>query len=242
MLLYLLLIVAIATAHPSGTRLRVNTGDGLNVRVSPCTNARIITTLGNGVVVTSTGNTKTDCGYHWVQVKGGFATGWAASKFFVVVRGYDRVYGPGINGLRDVLMQKLQELAVLVGSRVRVHSGCRQGGSRSHAECRAADFHVDGQSDVAVYRKALAQRGRFRGFQFIYHTPGRRSCSTGEHNHVAYDGKVNQFCYERTCNWAKECSYVSKNNKKVMFEFKETPTCKDFGNIDCWAEKEEISK
>jgi len=134
-------------------------------------------------------------------------------------------------------MGKLQELAVLVGSRVRVHSGCRQGGSRAHAECRAADFHVDGQTDLAVYRKALAQRGRFNGYQFIYHVPGRRSCSTGEHNHLAYHRTGNSFCHERTCNWARECSNVSKN-QFVQFKFKETSTCKDIGDFDCWEEKE----
>jgi hypothetical protein len=138
-------------------------------------------------------------------------------------------------------MAKLQELAVLVGSRVRVHSGCRQGGSRAHAECRAADFHVDGQSDFTVYQKALAQRGRFRGFQFIYHVPGRRACSSGEHNHLGYHGNMNSFCHEKTCNWARECSNVSKFNKPVMFEFKETATCKDAGDFECWDEKKEES-
>jgi hypothetical protein len=88
-------------------------------------------------------------------------------------------------GLDQQLISKLAELAKLVGSRVRVHSGCRQGGSRWHALCRAADFHVDGQKDEAVYRKALASRRSFNGYQFIYHVPGRRACSTGEHNHLA---------------------------------------------------------
>jgi uncharacterized protein YraI len=80
---------------PDGTILRVNSANGLNVRAEPCTNARIITTLGNGATTTSAGQVKDACGYKWINIRGNFGRGWAASNFLQVVPGNNLVYGPG---------------------------------------------------------------------------------------------------------------------------------------------------
>lgn len=135
-------------------------------------------------------------------------------------------------------MAKLADLARLVGSRVRVHSGCRPGDRGLHGRCRAADFHVDGQRDINVYQKALASRRSFDRYQFIYHAPGSRSCSSGEHNHLGrLDDNLNSFCHEKTCNWGAECSNIRvSKNESVSLEFQKSPDCTET-NVECWKVK-----
>jgi hypothetical protein len=196
-----------AVAPPNGATLEAT--ESLNIRASPCTDGRLITTIGAGVRVTYTNKAHTGCGYTWWSVKGSFGEGWAASNWLRVVQGNGNLVYGTIAGLHANLINKLADLARLAGSRVRVHSGCRPGGGW-HTACKAADFHVDGQTDLNVYRKALANRRQFDRYQFIYHVPGRRACSTGEHLHLSVPDNypINSFCHEFTCNWAKECSNI----------------------------------
>lgn len=151
---------------PNGATLEAT--DGLNVRATPCTNARLITAIAQGTRVTFTGNIQTACEYKWYSVRGGFGDGWAASNFLRVVQNNGNlVYGPGLAGLDGTLIQKLGDLARICNSRVRVHSGCRQNGCVWHQRCRAADFHVDGWKDVDVYHRAFANRRTFDRYQFV---------------------------------------------------------------------------
>lgn len=164
---------------------------------------------------------------------------WAASNWLQVVNNGNLVYGPGITGLDAQLMAKLADLARLVGSRVRVHSGCRPGDRGWHGKCRAADFHVDGQRDFNVYQKAFANRRLFDRYQWVYHVPGRRACSTGEHNHLGRpDGNLNTFCHEKTCNWGAECSTIRVGkNETVPLTFQKSETCKNEIDFECWDNK-----
>ena len=128
-------------------------------------------------------------------------------------------------------------MARLCNSRVRVHSGCRQQGCRWHQLCRAADFHVDGWKDVDAYHKALSSRRQFDRFQFIYHTPGQRGCSTGEHLHVSRPDNYpwNSFCYDRTCNWSTECNNIRIGKSQ---NFTKLEKCQDLSCADCYEPKE----
>jgi hypothetical protein len=75
--------------------------------------------------------------------------------------------------------------------------------------------------DAAVYQKMLANRRQFDRYQVIYHTPGQRRCSTGEHMHMSRPDNynLNSFCYDRTCNWATECSNIRLKNFDMVDEF-----------------------
>jgi hypothetical protein len=75
--------------------------------------------------------------------------------------------------------------------------------------CRAADFSVIGHNYWSVYQRALANRRLFDHYSWIYHAPGRRACSSGEHNHLGRPNPgVNTFCHEKTCNWGSECNSI----------------------------------
>lgn len=53
----------------------------LNVREGPCTDKKIVTTLGSDVVVTYTGKSITACGHTWFSVSGTFGQGYASSTY-----------------------------------------------------------------------------------------------------------------------------------------------------------------
>jgi hypothetical protein len=71
---------------------------------------------------------------------------------------------------------------------------------------------VEGVQDFSTYQRLLQNWQRLRGHLLIYHIPGRRSCSTGEHLHLCNQntgGTV--FCHEKTCNFNTECRRLNKN-------------------------------
>ncbi|KAG2382663.1 hypothetical protein C9374_005243 [Naegleria lovaniensis] len=70
----------------SGATLVVNT-QALNIRSGPCTNKRVLTSLGRGKQVTYTGKTVRGCGYMWHAVRGAFGLGYAASQFLSEKKG-----------------------------------------------------------------------------------------------------------------------------------------------------------
>jgi uncharacterized protein YraI len=53
----------------------------LNLRASPCTNARVLTTIPTGNQLTSTGEKQTGCGHNWVKVNYKGTVGWSASQY-----------------------------------------------------------------------------------------------------------------------------------------------------------------
>jgi len=206
-------VVCLSQAPAPGTPLWVTSSNGINVRAEPCTNGRLITALPFGAQVTSVGQHSTGCGYTWFRIRGGFGDAWGASNWLSAQNpgGQNLVYGPGLVGLDGPLISKLNDLGRLLGNRrVRVHSGCRPGDRGWHGKCKAADFHVDGMRDIDVYTHAFANRRQFDRFFFVYHAPGGRACTTGEHNHL--DRRDNYpfqtMCHERTCNWNAECNTI----------------------------------
>jgi uncharacterized protein YvpB len=78
-LVLLAFLVAIVLAQKAGDKLVAT--DNLNVRVGPCTDQRIITTIAKGTTVTYDGASQSGCGYKWFRIKGSFGTGWAASNY-----------------------------------------------------------------------------------------------------------------------------------------------------------------
>jgi len=66
---------------PAWTVLRVTSNDGINIRDKPCTDGRIITTLGLNAQVISNGKSQNGCNYEWWHVKGSFGEGWAARNW-----------------------------------------------------------------------------------------------------------------------------------------------------------------
>jgi hypothetical protein len=177
----------------------------------------------------------------WIQMverKGSFGDAWGASNWLRIASNANNVYGPGMPGLDQTLVNKLSELGRLVGSRIRVHSGCRPGDRGWHGKCRAADFSTDGQSFIQTYQKALATRRMFDRYQFIYHAPGRRACSSGEHNHLGRPDNypINSFCHEKTCNWSAECNNI-RIGFDTIFAFKfDQAKCdvSERSDSECW--------
>ena len=121
-----------------------------------------------------------------------------------------RVRG-NIQGLTRKLLNKLEQIAALCNSKMFVTSGRRSGGCRWHKEGKAADFKIDNWSSVNVYKKMKSVRRRlFDRHQVIYHTPGRRRCSTAEHMHIAQPDNYtyNSFCFEKKCDFRNECDFI----------------------------------
>lgn len=57
------------------------TTSNLNVRATPCTNGRLVTTLTSGTQVSTVGGTQTACGHTWVNIRANGITGWAAQNW-----------------------------------------------------------------------------------------------------------------------------------------------------------------
>jgi hypothetical protein len=81
-------------------------------------------------------------------------------------------------------------------------------------------------------------RRMFDRYQFIYHAPGRRACSSGEHNHLGRPDNypINSFCHEKTCNWSAECNNI-RIGFDTIFAFKfDQAKCdvSERSDSECW--------
>jgi hypothetical protein len=83
--LIIFITFSIISTIPPNSILEV-ANDGLNIRDSPCTNGRIITTLAKGARVTYNNKQQNGCNYLWFQIKGNFGVGYGASNFLRVVQ------------------------------------------------------------------------------------------------------------------------------------------------------------
>lgn len=109
------------------------------------------------------------------------------------------------------MSQKMQEIANLFKKNVNVVSGKRNWGDNQHKIGEAADFHVDGWSDESAGNFLKQNRKILNGCQLIYHVPGSRSCTSGEHLHISRPSgyRYNSFCREKNCAFnASECDFL----------------------------------
>ncbi|XP_013418479.1 uncharacterized protein LOC106179405 [Lingula anatina] len=94
------------------------------------------------------------------------------------------IYGTNVLHSK-ALANKLQEIANYMGADVRVHSGLREGNDKYHAIGQAADITISGVDSRTAWER-LKSSDIFTGDYYVmYHAPGRRSCSTGTHLHIA---------------------------------------------------------
>lgn len=74
----------------------------LNIRATPCTDGRLITTVQAGGRMKYVGPAQTACGYTWYKVEGGFGTHWAASNWLRVVgSGGQRINDRGLALIKE---------------------------------------------------------------------------------------------------------------------------------------------
>jgi hypothetical protein len=122
-----------------------------------------------------------------------------------------------VSGMRPPMYQKLQLIANTLRGNIQVYSGCRGKNMTNideiksnnvtvkaacHRQCNAADFGIAGYTFIRGFETLKQHQQMLRGTYVIYHAPGRRPCSTGEHLHICNGGIPNYptgFCYETTC-------------------------------------------
>jgi uncharacterized protein YraI len=91
----------ICTVYVHAAQARV-TASALNVRSGPCTSYKVVATLSQGTIVTTTGDAKTDCGYTWWKISGSFGSGWAASTYLQIINsGTRKTNAAGVNLIKS---------------------------------------------------------------------------------------------------------------------------------------------